>query len=100
MSNPETSTARRAGVGVPRLVQWRVHGYAFVPVGGVAYVEAASEKEALEKAQAEWAANKGDILIQGSEDFAAAFDWQPSAEPLNAERTGGTSGPVNGSVIL
>jgi hypothetical protein len=65
--------------------QWRVHGYALMPVGAVAYVDAATEEEALEKAQALWRADKRSLLIPGSEDLGAAADWEPSADPETVE---------------
>lgn len=64
--------------------QWRVHGFALMPVGAVAYVEAATEAEALEKARAMWKADKTSLIIPGSSDESAAYDWEPSADPHNA----------------
>lgn len=46
-------------------------------------VEASSEAEAVEKAQAAWANSPTSLIDQGSVDFSAAFDWQPAAEKLN-----------------
>lgn len=55
-----------------------------MPVGAVAYVKAATAEEALAVAQHHWQADKTALIISGSEDPSAAFDWQPSAEPADA----------------
>lgn len=65
--------------------RWRVSGIAFVPVRAEVTVEAANEEEALVKAHAAWAANKRELIVGNSEDEAAAFDWQPTAEPAALE---------------
>lgn len=80
--------ATAAAVAHRRRVQWRVAGFALIPVGAVAYVEAATAEEALLKAQAEWARDKRSLLVPNSEDDSAAFNWQPTAEPLNVSGGG------------
>lgn len=61
---------------------YRVRGYCLVPCEALVEVQACSEAEALKQANAIWEDRKTGIIDQGSCDYDAAFDWQPSAELL------------------
>lgn len=62
--------------------KFRVHGFCLVPVEGLIEVEAENADEALAKAQAAFKADRRAVLVSGSADEGAAFDWQPTAEPI------------------
>lgn len=65
-------------------MKFQVKGFCLVPCEASIEVEASSEADALKKARVAWANSHSMLIDQGSVDFSAAFDWQPSAEKLNS----------------
>ncbi len=63
-------------------MKYRVHGYAMIPVEAEITVEAESPEKAMEIAQREFERDKIGLLIENSENYQAAFNWQPSVEPV------------------
>lgn len=63
-------------------MKYRVHGYAMIPVEAEITIEASSPEEALKLALGEFERDKIGLLIENSEDYQAAFDWQPSVDPV------------------
>ena len=63
-------------------MKFKVHGFCLVPVAAEIEVEASSPEQALDKAMASWAADKRALIVAGSEDECAAFDWRPTAEAV------------------
>lgn len=76
-------------------MKFRIHGYAMIPIEAEIVVEADSPEKALELAQREFERDKIGLLIENSEDYQAAFDWQPTAELIAPGRTTGWS-PATG----
>lgn len=63
-------------------MKFKVHGFCLVPVAAEIEVEAATSQQAIDQAQAAWDADKRTLIVAGSLDEEAAFDWRPTAEEI------------------
>lgn len=69
-----------------RLMQYRVHGYCLVPCEAEIVVDAGTPDEAMTIAMAAWQAEKSALIISNSADADSAYEWQPTAEPVEPNR--------------
>lgn len=63
-------------------MQYNVQGYALMPVQCKITVSANSPEEAIKAAQQIFKRDKGSVIVEKSEDYQAAFDWEPTAMPV------------------
>lgn len=63
-------------------MKFKVHGFCLVPVAAEIEVEAATAEQAINKALSAWEADKRALIVAGSEDEGAAYDWRPTAEAV------------------
>ena len=63
-------------------MKFKVHGFCLIPFAAEIEVDAETPKEAVAKAMEAWNADKRTLIVAGSEDEGAAFDWQPTAEAV------------------
>lgn len=62
--------------------RYRVRGIAMVPVEANAEVIASSNEEAMRLAKRLFADDPRRYIVRNSEDYSAAWDWEPDAEEL------------------
>lgn len=65
------------------MTPYLVKGFAFVPVEVQIVVEAGNSRQAITIAKRKFKADKTAHIISNSEDYAAAFDWRPTAEKVS-----------------
>lgn len=62
-------------------MKYVVSGYCLVPMQAQVTVEANSVEQALAEARKRWDDSPRSLILAGTVDESAAFDWQPTAEP-------------------
>lgn len=63
------------------MMRYLVSGICMVPMQAETVVDAASPEQALKIAKDQWKQDHRRLIVSGSADEAAAYDWRPTAEP-------------------
>lgn len=62
-------------------MRWLVNGICMVPMQAQTFVEAETAERAMELAQAQFKTRPDALLVSGSADENAAWDWRPEVTP-------------------